>query len=158
MENSFINVDTFLYIKQFVTYEFALKLKKLGFDEECLGDYYIIPNDKTPNPNGEFLGLKYEDVSSYTKLVSAPLWQQVIDWFREKHNIHISIYPKMDVNCIDYTAKIYQYSEDSYFGEGDDEEYFPGGLKMIFEERLETYEDAREQVILKAIELCQKEK
>lgn len=44
----------------------------------------------------------------------------------------------MDVNCIDYTAKIYQYSEDSYFGEGDDEEYLPGGLKMIFEERLET--------------------
>ena len=25
--------------KQFVTYEIALKLKKLGFDEECFGYY-----------------------------------------------------------------------------------------------------------------------
>lgn len=138
--------------KYFVTYYIALKLKELGFDEPCLGRFV---GENTFILDSGDLSQK-QNTTTYAPL--SPIWEQVIDWFREKHNIHISIYPKMDVNCIDYTAKIYQYSEDSYFGEGDDEEYLPGGLKMIFEERLETYEDAREQVILKAIELCQKEK
>ena len=145
--------------KQFVTYEIALKLKELGFDEECFGryegaDYYL---EKWNEVKLEPTHTTSQNTFSW-QLASAPLWQQVIDWLREKHNIHISIYPKMDVNCVDYTVKIYQYLEDSYLGEGEDEEYFPGGLKMILEERLETYEEVREQAILKAIELCQKEK
>ena len=130
--------------EQFVTYEIALKLKYLGFDEECLGDYYIIPSDKTPNPNGEFLGLKYEDVSSYTRLVSASLWQQAIDWLREKHNIHIVVSGKL----IDSSEhKIYPWE---IYG---DFEELPG---EPYEGLDKDYYRAREQAILKAIELCQK--
>ena len=64
--------------KEFATYEISLELKGLGFDEPCLGfwnDYkrldFSIFVDKNKN------------------LLKAPLWSQVIDWLREKHDIHI---------------------------------------------------------------------
>lgn len=53
--------------KEFIPYDRALKLKELGFDEECF---------------------KY-----YT---SAPLWQQAFNWFREKHGLNSSICPSTD--------------------------------------------------------------
>lgn len=138
--------------KQFVTYRIALKLKELGFDEECLGDYYIIPSDKTPNPNGEFLGLKYEDVSSYTKLVSAPLWQQVIDWIESK-GYYINI------------TRVFQWSPLPikfsgwciYIGTENPEEELACNSYYI-DHYYSTKKEAIKQAILKAIELCQKEK
>ena len=136
--------------EQFVSYEIALKLKELGFDAGCLGDYYIIPSDKTPNPNGEFLGLKYEDVSSYTKLVSAPLWQQVIDWFRNKYNLLIDS-PKLDeLNIGKWSVKITSLDKSTVLEEFVDQPYWR--LYRCFR----TYEEAREQAILKAIELIKK--
>ena len=72
--------------KLFVPYEIALKLKELGFNEECFGEYRQFDGD-TP-----YLQL-YQDIDScstddadycYTTECLAPLYQQVIDWFREK--------------------------------------------------------------------------
>lgn len=62
----------------FVPYELAVKLKEKGFNEECLGSW---------NP---VHGLIIDD-EVFTSNISAPLYQQVIDWFREKHKIFISI-------------------------------------------------------------------
>ena len=72
-------------IKQFVTYEMALKLKELGFDEECFALYrngrlYLMCN---------FLKIN----STKESVISAPLWQQVIDWFREEYDIHVGVTP-----------------------------------------------------------------
>jgi hypothetical protein len=61
--------------KQFVTYEIAVKLKELGFDERCFGAFLrgkYYPFDITHR----FFGEPQHDI------VLAPLWQQAIDWCR----------------------------------------------------------------------------
>ena len=69
--------------KQFVTYEIALALKELGFNEECLADFsFISKNIKMPNG----------DITSNNEFeLSAPLWQQawkfVLEELRERYPI-----------------------------------------------------------------------
>lgn len=140
--------------KQFVTYETALKLKELGFDEPCFGWF---------NEDGKLLQLPNVNVfwncnnqihyncklttlfkkSRMLNMCTAPLYQQVTDWFREKHNIHISIPNYYDGWSIDIRG-FKQNINLEYHSE-------PGIC-------LENYYEAREQAILKVIELCQKEK
>ena len=75
----------------FVSYEQALQLKQLGFDEPCL---------KVGNPNGHILwkfmdvldveGVDIGDIMKEKfddRFVEIPLKQQVLRWFREKYNI-----------------------------------------------------------------------
>ena len=144
--------------KQFVTYEIALKLKELGFDEECINEYWF---------TCEKLRFSFESIKNIyhykrsnsdnndISLISAPLWQQVIDWFREKHNIHI------EIELTDNTMQFYyQYCiVDSKNRECHDEDMIDQATRIYnYNERFNTYEEAREQAILKTIELCQKEK
>jgi len=90
--------------EQFVPYEIAIKLKEKGFDEPCFGTYnsfsdFIQSNSEYPlNKNSDKL---YDDkwlehiqkhFPEHTPdmLCTAPLWQQAIDWFEDKHNIILS--------------------------------------------------------------------
>ncbi len=75
---------------QFVTYPLSKKLKELGFDNECLG-WYMPPNQliydrKCPK---SFKNLNSEMFNG--SVCSAPLWQQIIDWFETKFNLYIKI-------------------------------------------------------------------
>ena len=74
--------------EQFVTYEIALALKELGFNEISRfgNEASLYSKDKkfTFYTNYGFMGSGLSD--GYIK---APLWQQVIDWLREKYNINI---------------------------------------------------------------------
>ena len=63
--------------KEFVTYEQALALKELGFDELCFGYY-----DGGGNLYTEMV-----------EVLKAPLKQQVFRWFREKHKLHSWVQP-----------------------------------------------------------------
>lgn len=78
--------------KQFVTYEIALKLKELGFDEiSRFGQetsLYTEEGKHTFYANYGFMGSGLSGGYIY-----APLWSQIIDWFREKQNICINIEP-----------------------------------------------------------------
>ena len=72
--------------KEFVTYEQALALKELGFDEPCLVFY-----------NGKFLDstdYNFDDGTSKDigLCTKAPLKQQVFRWFREKYNMLANVY------------------------------------------------------------------
>lgn len=79
--------------KEFVTPEIALKLKELGFNEPCLGiydtDFKLYTDSKSEHFESQekvqyiFGNIKY-------KIILAPLWQQVFDWFFDKHGIIIS--------------------------------------------------------------------
>jgi hypothetical protein len=70
--------------KEFIPYAEALALKELGFDQPCFGYY------------------KYEELliqgqsknSDHGFSISAPLYQQVFRWFREKYNLWGMIYPR----------------------------------------------------------------
>ena len=64
--------------KEFVPYELAVKLKELGFDEECLSYYF----------NKQ---LSFGSKTSYGEVVEAPLYQQAFRWFREKYKLHYPI-------------------------------------------------------------------
>ena len=76
--------------KEFIPYEQALDLKELGFDEMCFGwyhhklivgnDFYILEFEKSKNDETWLTG----------KHCSAPLYQQVFRWFREKYGIFSS--------------------------------------------------------------------
>jgi hypothetical protein len=79
--------------EQFVPYEIALKLKEKGFDEPCLG-YYTQYTGIEENAFSIYSNpIKNSDINTpewYTgKDCAAPLWQQVIGWLREKHNLRI---------------------------------------------------------------------
>ena len=77
----------------FIQYELALKLKEKGFDDPCFALYYANTKDfkvqlevrDNKDLNSYFIHAKAE------RLCVAPTHQQVIDWFREKHNIIIQI-------------------------------------------------------------------
>ena len=61
--------------KEFVTYEQALALKELGFDEPCFGYY-----DEGGNLYTEMV-----------EVLKAPLYQQAFRWFREKYGLYSCI-------------------------------------------------------------------
>jgi hypothetical protein len=121
--------------EQFVTYEIALKLKELGFDEKCLGIYSgmqkIYCDSKTEHFTSQEKA-QYIFGNDKVKCILAPLWQQVIDWFREK-DIVIEIRRNFPKDQYFYTVggKTFQHVSDSIF----------------------NYLKAREHAILKAIEL-----
>ena len=81
---------------EFVTYEQALALKELGFDEPCFA-YYSINNIENKlfydidSDDGELTALNqnqfyYNNLSEVGR-ISSPLKQQVFRWFRERHDL-----------------------------------------------------------------------
>lgn len=151
--------------KQFVTFEIASELEELGFDEPCLA-YYTTGNDVTLDKDGnltnfvllsaklrgELVGhgsvknflfnwLKEHDKTSgelysLSCSVTAPLWQQAIDWLMEKQNV--------------FACPIF----DQISGKGYWCTFGIMGKSCGSEWDFETYEEAREYAILKGIELC----
>lgn len=123
---------------QFVTYEIALDLRELGFNEDCLGAFvtkdrgFSIVDTTTEFELSNFL-CQTENV------VLAPLWQQCLDWFREKHDIHINFESLVKDNNYVYTFDVlYTIETIKLFS-----------CKM----RYETFSEARKQAILKAIDI-----
>ena len=75
--------------KEFVSYEIALALKELGFDEECLSRYLIVT--EWENPTGEILLQQIDCMLSDKNLIKAPLKQQAFKFFRDKHKLAADI-------------------------------------------------------------------
>ena len=67
--------------KEFVSYEQAVALKELGFNEICMGYFDV----RLEHQIGNF---DFTEIKGYHKSVSAlsPLKQQVFRWFREKYS------------------------------------------------------------------------
>ena len=140
--------------KEFVSYIMALKLKELGFDEKCLGFYYqaietewfdfrsggnVIFNEGNPiilNYSGK-IGLERDEIY----LCKAPLYQQTLHWFREKHN---------------YSGEVYYY-DSSDFGKWhfDIEPLKLDGERYTtpVKEGFNTHQEAQEKLIEKLIEI-----
>ena len=74
---------------EFVSYEIALALKELGFDEECLSRYLIVT--EWENPTGEILLQQIDCMLSDKNLIKAPLKQQAFKFFRDKHKLAADI-------------------------------------------------------------------
>ena len=128
---------------QFVTYEIALKLKELGFDEDCLGYYNSFNKleiDRYLHPMLKEYSIPNNNQFINTIIIACPLWQQVIDWFKERHDIHI--YTDYYDNLYGFATKLNKEKLYNRYGS--------------FEPGFNTYQEAREQAILKAIEIVKK--
>lgn len=81
--------------KLFVPYELAVQLKEKGFNEPCLCCYRGNALQLAISTSGYLSDTNFEvnsdlnDATGYW--VAAPLYQQIVDWFREKHDIFIDI-------------------------------------------------------------------
>ena len=128
--------------KEFCTYEQALALKELGFDEHCFG-YYAdkTGEDKTIYTVGQVQGsinsmsLHFNSgCSSYQ--FSAPLKQQAFRWFRENYDLQYWLNDGgMLGKCF---IKITGYKHDKF--------YFSSSEPM-------EYEEAEEACLDKLIEI-----
>lgn len=68
----------------FVPYELAVKAKEHGFDEPCFGWWWDDNSSKVVHLTPQMTQLELT--------FSAPLYQQLVDWFEEKHEIIILPY------------------------------------------------------------------
>lgn len=112
--------------EQFVTYDIALKLKELGFNEKCLGFYGggFKSAEKSFELNNNDDATRFRQNNG----LKAPLWQQAIDWLKLSHNI-----------CVTQTPSIVV---DSWI--------------VVTSDSKTIFSGSKEQSILKAIELCKK--
>jgi hypothetical protein len=126
--------------KEFCTYEQALALKELVFNEPCFSFYIDVDNFLYTNQ-------KWLNYNLNDKRISAPLYQQVFRWFREKYNLCGEVYT-VNMGAIDYTFQIRDlYSEDV---KHNNFEAYTGGYIGTFL----TYEEAEQACLDKLIEIC----
>ena len=92
---------------EFCSYEQALALKELGFDEPCMAIYYS--KDKSFSWHHHIDHTNQEPVLESGEFnISAPLKQQVFRWFREKYNlVHSITYPHSETNKIEGINSVY---------------------------------------------------
>jgi hypothetical protein len=80
--------------KEFIPYEQALALKKLGFDEPCFAFYQVENFEKTPcgvDNKDEYIRTGFATCKNSEipeHFTSAPLFSQAFRWFREKYVLH----------------------------------------------------------------------
>ena len=112
--------------KEFIPYELALRMKALGFNENCY---------RVGNPNGAIVwrfmdvagveGVGIDDILQVEfdeRWVQIPTFSQAFRWFRENHNLHAEPYT-VDMGAIEYCFQIRDlYSEkyiyDNFVGAG----------------------------------------
>ena len=135
--------------KLFLPYELALEIKTLGFDEPCLFDYN--------RWNTERLNDSYFNFVNYNAgetMVSAPLFQQVFKWFREKYELSCSI--ELTDNSRDY---YYDFTiSDSKNRDWNDIDCFDSCKRIYDKEKHRNYEEAELECLKKLIEIVKKQK
>lgn len=126
--------------KEFVPYEFALKLKTLGFDEPCFAKW--IERDERDG-GGIVLEMWNDEDTNYEVKSStkAPTFSQAFRWFREEYKLHTEIRSftaKYFTIIIQECKDIVRYIE-------------YGGIDLKFN----TYEEAEVACLTKLIEIVE---
>lgn len=140
----------------FVPYEIATKLKEIGFDEPCVGFYADRNEDgdlfdgwkifmeidtlsygASINLTDDFQLFDYNDVG----WISAPTWEQVFKWFRDREYYH-------QIQCV------YPHNVKYWFSLGTS----TLSVLVVSKENYKTYEECREALVLKMIEIYKEKK
>lgn len=132
----------------FIKYEQAVKLKKLGFDEECFMHY-----EDSEEQLHESFGTSYMKNSTLSKYeTSAPLWQQAFDFFREKYDFFGKICEwHRDENERVYWYQISYTLKNSY----DDNTTLYGTSSVAEDKHNMNYSEARQSCLEKLIEIAE---
>lgn len=124
--------------EQFLPYELALKLKELGFNEECIATF-----DEDENFELQDFEQNYDTFPSH--IIAVPLWQQAFEWFEEKYDFHINIFG--DGFNGELKGFYYSITEEgwiNYYESIDSGKWY------------DTKEEARQACLEKLIEICKK--
>jgi hypothetical protein len=101
--------------EQFVPYEIAIRLKEKGFNDPCMASFNIW--DTFIRDIYEPAGTLYTNTSfkviKNEEFVAAPLWQQVIDWLSDVHNIEVDAMRYTYRGGV-YQGKCYMWFVDQY--------------------------------------------
>ena len=123
---------------EFVSYNQALALKELGFDEPCIAFYDKLKfsnNTKLCFVSQRVNNSIFNSIKNDGTLISAPLYQQAFSFFREKHKLHSTI------------TSISQESWQWHITK-------PGeSLGKLYDEDFYTYEEAESTCLDKLIEI-----
>ena len=127
--------------KEFIPHEQSIALKRLGFDDECVGYYspdmdgkYYLFTSSTDNTNR---------MEKYNPNVCpAPLYQQAFRWFREKYDLY-------STTEVDQTMEPkFCYSLSKYKGDFQWDNILPTYSELYY-----TYEEAELACLKKLIEI-----
>ena len=124
--------------KEFITYEQALALKELGFDEPCLKEFHNqnLLNYSTgdENTNSDLIELYGEQ-----DVITAPLYQQAFRWLKERYKL---------LGYIMWDGKSYYYQIQSLESYENDVNQTQFNLDVEL-----TYEEAEQTCLDKLIEI-----
>jgi hypothetical protein len=117
----------------FVSHQIALLAKEKGFDEPCFAYW----NDSIllyQFPKNSWHG--YEDIEQINfnvdeEDIAAPLYQQLIDWFREEHKIEIYCLKQIEEN--EYGGIVGWSGIEEYSTKSCDADYYKALNKAIEE-------------------------
>lgn len=76
---------------EFISYEQALVLKELGFNEECFAHFVKYYDEIKCILNSDDFDEWWTNNSDNLEC-KAPLYQQAFRWFREKHNLYSFVF------------------------------------------------------------------
>jgi hypothetical protein len=122
--------------KEFVSYEMALALKELDFDESCFTYYYNITGNIRTNLSIDINNAWTYAVNKKLGITLAPTFSQVFRFFREKHNLHSNI------KCVNTTHNNHFRFEIELNGE-----------TLACTNRIDSYEKAELACLQKLIEI-----
>lgn len=122
----------------FAPKELSQKLREIGFDEPCIA--YYDPTNSLPEFPILYVSDSKKNSQEY-KCITAPTWEQVFKWFRER-DIEGSIFNCYE-SCDNYSH--YVATVDYYYD------------RVLYKRDLDDYEEAREMVVLKMIEIYKNE-
>ena len=138
--------------KEFVPYEQALELKKLGFDEPCYSAYIRGTRKNLSKPQ---VFVESIDFNKDFTFVSAPTFSQTFRWFREKYQI----FPEVLTDCTTEPKFVFTYNK--FFGNPKDlTEQEWGWENNIgqYSELYRTHEEAEQACLIKLIEIVEQTK
>ena len=129
--------------KEFCTYNQALALKELGFDEPCIGWYNPQVNYKEVTTDKYWA---FHLTGEWENFKPAPLKQQAFRWFREKHNLRGFIGFRPNTKQFDYHIYDMSLSGKEYVKQRTMEEFNK-------DPKVGTYEEAEQACLDKLIDI-----
>jgi len=130
----------------FVSYDLSLQLKEKGFDEPCFGrwEYFDIVNR---------LGVKLEQTNTSSQdafswqICSAPLYQQVTDWFEINHNLEIiPMHRDVDATIQGWTFMLIDFKNKINYTFQKEFDWLNGGIGkgngMVYSTKYEAFNSA----------------
>ena len=125
--------------EQFVPYKQAKELKELGFKEHCLGYY---EDSKIVISSVEYI----ESEDNF--FILAPLYCQAFEWFREKYEYDVYVFPSVP-EMMNKIAKIKKYSANVYHRNRN---------PRLWSEYYDTFQEAQLACLDKLIKLVKEKK